>query len=489
MPETTMEAVSIFKRPRSDKEIARLLAGACVVLYVVIFAVLFLIGSSRGATPEQMIGLTLGDHIDTVEYRMLAENLLHEGRYALSPDAPSEFARVPGYPAFLAFVLLIFRTILVVPVIQIFFTAFTVALIYLIGVRYFPRPVAIFAAAVYMIDPVVIFATWWILSESLFILLFLASVYVISVSAKRTWVPYAIAGVLLGLSAYVRPLGQYVAPIIACMALASALSWRIGIRNAAIFLAAAAVVMSPWFVRNYEQSGHIAFSSIRDWQLFINMSLFEQFRTGVNYEDTQKKLSEPLGTTDEHLLRQFEYTDQLRAIAMPKYLAHPFQYLGWYALTAEKLFVSSSIVRIQYHFRQSGILTSEQPRGEGTWGMLVRHEWRQAFVQTFTHLPRLGERIFLAVMYLSAVITTVVVVLRRSVFGKVRTIWIVCAFVLIHLYALLVSPWTDDTRYRMPIQPFIFLIGAYGIYMAWPTIRKYLWFDRATTPPHFQSEK
>ena len=171
-----MKTANIFGRPFSDMQLARLLAGACVVLYVVIFAVLFLIGSSNGASPEQMIGLTLGDHVDTVEYRMLAENMLAEGRYALSPAAPTEFARVPGYPAFLAVVLHIFRTILVVPIIQIIFTAATVALIYLIGVRYFPRPVAIFAAVVYMVDPVVIFATWWILSESLFILLFLASV-------------------------------------------------------------------------------------------------------------------------------------------------------------------------------------------------------------------------------------------------------------------------------------------------------------------------
>src|SRR3989338_4284082 len=142
-----MEAVGIYKRPLSDMEIARLLASACVVLYLVIFTIIFLIGSSHGASPERMIGLTLGEHADTVEYRMLAENMLGEHRFALSPQAPTEFARVPGYPAFIALILVIFHTMLVVPAIQIVLTAITVALIYLIGVRYFPRPVALFAAA------------------------------------------------------------------------------------------------------------------------------------------------------------------------------------------------------------------------------------------------------------------------------------------------------------------------------------------------------
>ena len=470
MPETTMEAVSIFKRPRSDMQIARLLASACVVLYLVIFATLYLIGSSHGASPERMIGLTLGSHVDTVEYRMLAENLLHEGRYALSPDAPSESARVPGYPAFLAVILILFHTILVVPLIQIFFTAFTVALIFLIGVRYFPRPVALFASVAYTLDPIVMFTTWWTLSETLFVLLFLGSIYAITTPARRTWLPFVLAGVLLGLSAYVRPLGQYVAPIIACMALARAITWRVGLRNAVLFLVAATCVMSPWFVRNYALSGHVAFSSIRDWQLFINMSLFEQLRTGVPYQETQRIYSEPLGTTDEHLLRQFEYTDRLHAIAMPKYLAHPFQYLVLYALTAEKLFVSSSLVLVEYHLRQSGIITGEHPKGEGTWGMLVRHQWKEAFVQTFTHIPRLIERSFFAILYLGSIFSATVALRRRDA----QAVWIICAFVLIHLYALLVAPWTDDTRYRIPIEPFIFLLGGYAAYTMWPKVLRWI---------------
>jgi len=36
-----MKTANIFGRPFSDMQLARLLAGACVVLYVVIFAVLF----------------------------------------------------------------------------------------------------------------------------------------------------------------------------------------------------------------------------------------------------------------------------------------------------------------------------------------------------------------------------------------------------------------------------------------------------------------
>jgi len=451
-------------------QIARLLASACVVLYLVIFTVLFLIGSSHGASPEQMIGLTLGEHADTVEYRMLAENMLSEHRFALSPQAPDEFARIPGYPAFIALILVIFNTMLVVPIIQIAFTAITLALIYLIGARYFPRPVALFAAVVYLIDPIVMFATFWPLSEPLFMLLFIASIYAIDTPSRKWWLPYVIAGILLGLSAYMRHAGMYFAPIIACLPIFLALNWRIGLRNAAVFLAAVLCIISPWMIRNYTLSGHVAFSSARDWLLFVNMSLFEGVRTNGDYQEIQKRYTTQLGTSDEHLLRQFTYKDQLHAIAMEKIMAHPFQYLVYYGLSSLKLFISSSIVIVTYHMHQAGILAGDHAQGPGAWGMLVQHRWHDALVQTFTHIPRLIERVFLAFMYVSAVCVTILALRRRGA----QATWIIISFLLINAGAAMIGPVSDDTKYRIPIEPFIFMLGAYGVYSAWRKVRKYL---------------
>src|SRR5205814_731352 len=100
------------------------------------------------------------------------------------------------------------------------FTACTVALIFLLGARYFSRGIGIAAALIYMCDPVVVYAAWTPISESLFMLFFLGSIYVLGARSRRAWILYVLAGFLFALSIYVRPAGLYLTPIVACFALA-----------------------------------------------------------------------------------------------------------------------------------------------------------------------------------------------------------------------------------------------------------------------------
>lgn len=459
-----MEVASVFKWSLSNTHIARLLASACILLYLTIFTTLFCIASSHGASPEKMIGLELPDYADTIEYKHLAENMVEDHRFAVSPSLPTEYARTPGYPAFFVIMELIFGTLLVVPFFQIAFTAATIALIYLIGVRYFPRPVALVATLIYMIDPIVMYAAWIPISESLFMLLFIGSVYAIGTPHKRWWLPYIVAGILLALSIYVRPIGYYLGPIIAAMAFAHSTSWKIALRNAAIFLITTFLIMGPWMLRNYLQAGHFQFSSARAWQFYaMHMALFEQARTGVSYEQVQREYNKQFGTSNEIILRQFAYVEQLDAIAKAKILEHPFQFAVFYLFKSAQLFVGSSIVNVQYHMHQFGILEGDHARGEGAWGMLLQHRWGDAFVQTFTHIPRLIERILWALAYVSAVYAVFISIRRRSA----NVLWVVCAFALINAYALMIGTLSDDTRYRMPIEPFLLLLGTFGAFSMW----------------------
>ena len=54
-------------QPRSDMHVARLIAYACVVLYLIVFGIVFFIASLNGASPEKMIGLTQSDSSDITE--------------------------------------------------------------------------------------------------------------------------------------------------------------------------------------------------------------------------------------------------------------------------------------------------------------------------------------------------------------------------------------------------------------------------------------
>jgi hypothetical protein len=465
---TFMGDARTLLRSLSHAHVARLIASGTIFLYLVVFAILFAIASSHGSSPEKMIGLELPPYADTSEYRTLASNMMELGRFTINPLYPGEFARVPGYPAFFVVVLTVFGTLLVVPIIQIGFTAAAAALIYLIGVRYFPRSVALFAATLYVLDPIVMYATWIPISESLFMLLFLGSVYAVGSSSRQSWVGPLLGGALFGLSVYVRPIGFYLGPLIAAMTLAHSYGIRTALKNGAILLICAFLVMSPWMTRNYIEAGYFQFSSNRAWQLFAyNMALFEQARTGTSYEVIQKDYSAQFGTSDEKVLRQFDYSARLDAITKDKLLAHPIQYALFHTVKTLQLFVGSSIVNVTYHMHQFGILQGEYAHGEGAWGMILQHRWNDAFVQTFTHIPRLFERFAWMILYLLSWFAAGYAAFVRS---RNRA-WVLCAFVLMNAYAFMIGPGSDDTRYRIPTEPFLFLLAGFAVYTIMPSLK------------------
>ncbi|MBI4068420.1 glycosyltransferase family 39 protein [Candidatus Kaiserbacteria bacterium] len=448
----------------SDRQIALLLASSCAIVYLLVFGVLIYLGTQNGTSFETMLELNASETSDVTEYVHLAESMLQTGRFEISPAIGPENLRVPGYPAFLALMLLLFGTLTVVPFIQIIVTAGTVALIYLIGARYVPRSVALAAAVVYMIDPVVIYATWVPVSEPLFMLFLTGSIYCLGIPARRAWMPYVLAGILLGISIYMRPIGLYLTPLIACMALAHSVSWKAAVRGALIFTIVVAATVVPWMARNYVLSGHFAFSSSSAFNLyFANMPIFEQARTGVSYEQIQREYNEKyFGTQEEDILRSFKYSQQESAIAREVILAHPFQYAVFHSVKSMQLFIGSSMVNFSYHMRRLGVFSGEQVHGEGAWGMILQGRYGDALVQTFTHIPRLVERLLWATLYLGMLYTTY----RALRYRDSTSIWIFVAFLFIHAVAFMTGPSSDTTRYRMPLEPFLLLLGISGIYMA-----------------------
>lgn len=446
----------------SQRRVAMLLASFCVILYLLIFGVLIYLGTQNGTPFNKMFGLDGPETSDVTEYVHLAESMLTAGRFEISPEIGPEYLRVPGYPLFLALVLALFATLTVVPFLQIAFTAGTVALIYLIGVRYVPRGIAIAAAVIYALDPVVIYSTWVPISEPPFMFFLMASIYAIGTQSLRSWLPFVIAGALFGISVYMRPLGLYLAPLFATFAFSNELSWKKAAQGMLIFTLVAALTVIPWMARNYSLSGHFAFSSSSAFNLyFANMPIFEQARTGISYEQIQHENNEKyFGTQEEDILRSFKFADQQIAIAREVILAHPVQYALFHSAKSMQLFVGSSIVNFKYHMTKLGVLPGEQPHGEGAWGMLLQGRYGDAFVQTFTKIPRLIERLLWLSLYLGMLYTTY----RALRYRSAATPWIICAFLLIHAIAFMTGPSSDTTRYRMPLEPFLLLLGLTGIY-------------------------
>jgi 4-amino-4-deoxy-L-arabinose transferase-like glycosyltransferase len=130
--------------------------------------------------------------------------------------------------------------------------ALTIPFVYALGRRIFDRRVGLFAAGLFAIFPNAIAWTPLLFPEQLFVLLFVAALWVLvafPAASGRPWVPLVAFGVLVGLATLTRGQGAVLVPIAAVYWLTRA-GWRPAVSSTAIALLAAAAVIAPWTVRN-----------------------------------------------------------------------------------------------------------------------------------------------------------------------------------------------------------------------------------------------
>lgn len=444
-------------RKFSDWQIALSLAAICSVAYALLFLWMYHSGLSNGATLTQMQMANGGDSID---YINLAHTMLSAHRFALTSTSSPEFFRTPGYPAFLAILFFFWNSTAVVAIAQLFLTAYAVALIYLIGVRYFSRGIAVSAAVLYMLDPTVAIHTWFVLTESLFMALFLSAFYAMELRAARKLLPFAAAGVLFGLAALVRPVGMYVAPIAAFMGAARFWPQK---RSAAIsfftVLVFLALIVLPWFIRNDDLSGHFDISSIDTFNLFyFDVPDFESQLTGQPVADIQAQLAAQIGQSDTLLSRSFAYEAPENAIVRQAILAHPVKFAEFYIAKSAQFFFNTSIGTFVLQLHELGIVKGTLAPDQDIARMVLSGDIRGALSALSSSVPILLERIFWLLALLLAAWETLVAIWQR----KARAAWIAGALVLILAFAILTGP-VATPRYRIPVEPFLFLLACAGI--------------------------
>lgn len=191
---------------------------------------------------------------DADVYGAIAEHLYETGSFGL-PDSSSPYDFSPGAPLFYAGVYTAIGAAdptaarLVVAVIG----ALTVLLVFLIGRRLGGTVAGLAGAALWAIYPVSIFYTGKLMSEPLACLTLAAAVlaFLWAADRPREWWAWAAPGVLLGLTALLRPEYLAFSAVFALLALLRA--WRsAGARPAlagtAVLLVAFAAPVAPWTV-------------------------------------------------------------------------------------------------------------------------------------------------------------------------------------------------------------------------------------------------
>lgn len=188
-------------------------------------------------------------------YERAAVQLLQKGVYGYRSTTPNAYMS-PGYPLFLAAVYKATghvwggrpRTALCL--VQILIACTTIVGVFLIGRRLFGDTVGLVAALLVALYPPTIIATNLWLTETLATATLVWFVYVATLAQDQDgWKPWALAGGILGVTVLIRPgvLPIAIAPFVVRFFWGN----RKGIVKAGVVMVAAlALVMAPWGIRN-----------------------------------------------------------------------------------------------------------------------------------------------------------------------------------------------------------------------------------------------
>ncbi len=224
-------------------------------------------------------------------YDLLAENLAAGNGYRFYPDTAKTLMREPGYPVFLAGLLLVFGESLVVVKIANMILAFLTAWLMVLIVREMTAEARIPGKLLIFGPPLLfLFYPGTLIAESrggieiVFGLLLATFIFTVYRAIKSNrWLDYVICGAVLGLTVLFRS-----TPILFPLFLLAFLLYFVGrrvgglivCRNVSIIILTMLTVLSPWIVRNYSLTGRfIPTASVMGVSAqagqYINQHLFE----------------------------------------------------------------------------------------------------------------------------------------------------------------------------------------------------------------------
>ena len=264
---------------------------------------------------------------DAAQYVDLARNIINGRGYSmLFPQLevhPTAF-RPPGYPYALAAVFKVFGVnVTAGRMLSLVFGLVAIALVYQL-VRRCSTPLAALVAGLCMaLYPPLLANDTVLLTESMSLALLAGLLLAL---AARRW---PIAAVLCGLLILTRASAQYLILVLVLWVL-----WQLGWRRALGFLAIAAAVVSPWFIRNQIQLGSA---------LYVTSNGFNLAGTYSPAARESQRFVDPVidDRFDQFRLAQFDeasWQNQLQAFAIDDLRAHPSQVPGVLYRNATHLF-------------------------------------------------------------------------------------------------------------------------------------------------------
>ncbi|MDD2900985.1 MAG: glycosyltransferase family 39 protein [Syntrophales bacterium] len=411
---------------------------------------------------------------DSKGYIALAKELSSHGRFVNSlegtlygrPHTP-EIVRTPGYPLFLIPGIWLGNLELVTIFLQIILCCLTVFYTYKLSLILFNNIfAALTSAALVAIDPMSIFFTIYILSETLFAFLIIVFVYYYVTYINSRELKYLIiASISLVISIFVRPIGYYLTFLLALGFIVFKICTRkFDLKvfvHTCIFLLIVIIPVSAWQVRNYVTAQYPGFSAISECSIYFhNAAAVLAKKMNTSYTDLQVKMG------------QWDVNDYFKVHPEQRSWteAERFRYMKEQSLNIIK---NNPLIYAKIHLM--GMLRVLFDPGMVKYFKLFRYQDDQ--VQFIKYLVDNGivatikiicfKRPLMFIFYVisGALLFAIIVFACWSLISKNMHYTLpIILMLLIIMYIVFISGGpTDNPRYRLPIMPLISIFAGFGL--------------------------
>jgi len=392
---------------------------------------------------------------DAYGYHQLALSLLSNKTF----NAFDAF-RTPGYPFFVALLYSISdESVWFVLLIQILLNIISVWLVYKTASIIFSHKIALFSAFLFAIDIHQALYAATLLTDTLFVFLFLASVYYLCKNIKENnFSSICLSALLLGIATLVRPI-SYLFPFVAVffILVLSNLKLKMKLVYSFVFSIIFIVTISPWLLHNYSKYGEAKLSSISGSNLlFYNVAYTEVYKSGKPIEQVTSGLKDiaikqGIDTTDGNSFKNSKIYSNIAT----QYIKDNFiLYCKVHFMGIVNMYAGLGTQHITSIFHlKSKPLNVGQFGGPDIFTRIIDFFRSKTVGEIFIAF---GVGFYMLINYLFTFYAIFLLIRKNEKF--------LFLFILIILYFSALTGVVGLVRYRIPFMPFINILCAVGLF-------------------------
>jgi len=390
---------------------------------------------------------------DSEEYDRLSQSIVSGSGFGI--NGKIETLRTPGYPLFVSSIKVIGGSYFAVTLAQIFLVFISAIFIRKIGIFYTSKRVGEISSLLFLVNPVTLALSLVILTDVLFLFLFIFGSY-LAISLKNEKILFRIlmTSIVFSLAIYIR-MGLFILPIIYLPILASSISVKNKIKSVLLTTLILVMVISPWVVRNYVQTGVISFSSLGAVNLSWMVPKFLASSNGTKEADEAAAFQKATGVPDEEWKNRgfydIRYSEQINQVAKKIILDRPFSYLKYHIITSIPFLFPSSILFTRDIYNSA--LHTKTPFKEGVINLLAAGNLNSFFKGAMSVWWKVLERLCWLLAYIIALF---------GIWNK-RGSLLTWSFVFTIGYLMLLAGPASGPRYSFQAWPFIFILFTSGV--------------------------